>query len=331
MEISSLPSSQEVAPLIRGWVQQTPLLPLPRGDGGGESDIHLKLESLQETGSFKVRGAAAALLHLSEDAKRRGVVTCSSGNHGRAVAWMAQRLGIPATIFLPEWTDPSKVAAIRGLGCTVEVGGDSYDAAEGRARAHGAAHDLSWIDPFDDPWVIAGQGTVGVEVLEQLPHVGTILVPLSGGGLAGGIARAVKEVRPQVRVVAVSARNARVMWESVRGGRPISMPEEPTLASALAGGIGEANRWTFPLVQRWVDAHILVEEAAIAQAMAWAFRELKLVVEGGGAVTLAALRPLLAPPGRLPGPGPLVAIISGGNVDSAVLRRSLESDHHHPE
>ncbi len=299
---------------VRSLALRTPLLPVsPPGSEG--PTVALKLENLQVTGSFKVRGAASRLAVLTPAERRAGVVTCSSGNHGRAVAFVARRLGIPATVFVPRWVDPSKLAAIRAAGAEVRMEGDTYDEAESRALAVGASEGKVFVPPFDDPRVVAGQGTVGEEILEQLPRVGSVVVPLSGGGLAGGVGWAAKRRRPGVRIVAVSARRARVMLESLRAGRPVTMEEEETLAEALSGGIGAENRYTLPLVRAVVDDHVTVMEEEIAAAMAYAYRELRLVVEGGGAVGLAAL---LAD--RLPRdlPGPVVVVLSGGNVS---LRR----------
>lgn len=313
----------EALRVVRGLVPPTPLLRVPALDARAGVAVHLKLESLQATGSFKVRGAAAHVASLAPEVRARGVVTCSSGNHGRAVAWVARRMGVAATVFVPSWVDPSKRAAIAALGASVDDDAPTYDEAEARAMADARETGRAWVSPFDDPWVVAGQGTVALEILDALPDVASVVVPLSGGGLAGGIARALGERRSDARVVAVSARNARVMWESVRAGRPVTLEEEDTLASALAGGIGQDNRWTFPLIRDRVARHVLVDEDAIARAMAFAALRLHLVAEGGGAVGLAALlegtlREHLDPS------GPAVLVVSGGNVDGAVLADVVE-------
>lgn len=310
---------------VRDVVGPTPLLRAHDLDGlAGARPVWLKLECLQVTGSFKVRGAAAHLAALSPSERARGVVTCSSGNHGRAVAFVAERMGIPATVCVPAWVDPVKLDAIRAHGAEAVRAGESYDQAEQRARTLARERGLVLVPPFDDEWIAAGQATVALEILDDLPEVGEVAIPLSGGGLAGGMAEAFAARAPEVRVTAVSARRARVMWESLRAGRPLELPEEDTLATALSGGIGLDNRVTFALVRERVHRHLLVGEAAIAGAVRDGFRR-GLVLEGGGAVALAAIREgKLGPGGGAPNPhAPLVLVLSGGNLDVAVLARTL--------
>ncbi|KPJ94754.1 MAG: hypothetical protein AMS18_03090 [Gemmatimonas sp. SG8_17] len=272
--------------------------------------VVFKLESLQVTGSFKVRGAANRLLALTEEERARGIVTCSSGNHGRAVSYVAELLGIPATVCVPEWVDPVKLAAIKLHGAEAVLHGATYDEAEERSLEIARERGLSYIHPFDDPHIIAGQGTIGLELLEQFPGIDTVVVPLSGGGLISGVAVALKSHDAEIAVVAVSALNASVMVQSLNAGRPITVREDTTLASALSGGIDLNNKHTFRMVRDLVDEHIIVSEEDIRSAMVFAAEEHNLVVEGGGAVGIAAV--LGGHGGQL---GHNVAlVISGGNV-----------------
>ena len=295
---------------IRGLAWRTPVVPVGV-PAARRSDLWLKLESLQRTGSFKLRGAANRLLKLTPAERARGVVAVSSGNHGRAVAEVARILGTCATICVPDWTDPSKLRAIRAAGARLVRAGPSYDDAEERAARVAAAEGLALVHPFDDADVIEGQGTVGLELAEQLPGLREVIVPLSGGGLVAGVGLALK---PRgVRVVAVSARRASVMLQSLEAGRPLRMAEEETIASALSGGIGDDNRLTLRLVQAVVDEHVVVEEDDIRAAVRGAFHGHRLVVEGGGAVGLAALGSGYRPRGRA------AVIVSGGNIDGLAL------------
>ncbi len=286
---------------VYGLAWQTPVVPLP-GCGG----TWAKLENLQRSGSFKIRGALNRLADLSAEERLRGVVACSSGNHGRAVAEAARSLGVPATIVVPSWADPTKTEGIRQAGATLVVGGDTYDDAEAHADGLVASRGLVPIHPFDDAKVIEGQGTLALEIVEQCPEVREVIVPLSGGGLAAGIAAALSG--RGVQVTGVSAARAAVMHRSIEAGKPVSLEEEPTLASALAGGIGLQNRHTFELVRRHVARFILVGEEEIAAAIARAGMELKVVVEGGGAVGLAAVW------GGYQPTTPAVVVVSGGNI-----------------
>lgn len=324
-----MPVLHEVRERIRTHVRETPLVRCPLLDLR-ESPVWIKDETQQQTGSFKIRGAAAMLTALTPEEAERGVVTCSSGNHGRAVAWMASRLGIRATIFIPDWVDPVKLAAIRDTGADTVLAGSSYDDAEDAASAYAVTTRRVLVPPFDHPDVIAGQGSVGLEVLDQLPNVARVVVPLSGGGLVAGIGLALRERRSGAELWAVSAHNARVMRASLEAGRPVELPEEPTLAGALAGGIGRENRWTLSLVERLVDRHLEVDEERIAGAMAFLSRKADIRSEGGGAVGVAALlgrRAAQGSEGSAPTTvnGPTVVIVSGGNVDPSVLAGVLAS------
>jgi threonine dehydratase len=269
-----------------------------------------------------VRGAAACILGIEPARRRRGVVTCSSGNHGRAVAYVAERLGVPATVCVPTWVDPVKLAAIRGHGAEAILAGETYDQAEAVALELSRERGLTFVPPFDHPDVVAGQGTLALELLEQVPDVVEVAAPLSGGGLVAGIAAALAWKAPEVAVTAVTAWNARVMWESLRAGHPVELEEEETLAGALAGGIGLDNQVTFPLVRDHVTRHHIVREPAIRSAMAYGYRELGLVIEGGGAVALAAALEGLLDAGPQQD-GPLVVVLSGGNVATEVLQGVL--------
>jgi threonine dehydratase len=304
---------------VEPFVIRTPLLWDPWLTSRSGRATYLKLENLQTTGSFKVRGAANRILSLSERERDRGVVACSSGNHGRAVAHMAKALGVDATICVPEWADPVKVSAMIADGAEVLLAGDSYDLAEERAETICVDEGRTLIHPFDDPLVIAGQGTLGAEIVEVLPDVAEIVVPLSGGGLAGGVASAAKELQPALTITAVSAEKAAVMLASLEAGKPIDVPEEPTLAGALSGGIGLDNEYTFALVQDEVDRHIAVTEEDIVDAMAYALGRLHMVVEGGGAVALAAV--LSGGWSATSDLGPLVIVVSGGNLGPKGIAR----------
>jgi threonine dehydratase len=274
-------------------------------------EVHLKLETLQVTGSFKLRGATSHLLHLDPKARARGAVAVSSGNHARAVAHAARALGVPATLFMSSLVPQHKVAAVAALGAEVRIVGDSQDEAEVEALRLCEREGRPYLSPFDDPLVIAGQGTIGLEILEDLPEVDTVLVPLSGGGLISGVALALKSADPQIRMIGVTMDRGAAMYESQRAGRPVEVVEVRSLADALGGGIGASNRWTFAMVRDLVDEMVLVSEAEIAAAMRWCYREEAQIVEGGGAVGVAAL---LA--GKVQHLGQRVAVLlSGRNVD----------------
>ena len=305
---------------IAPYVRRTPVIRVPELEIPEGMRVLLKLENLQATGSFKLRGAANRMLAIPESERERGVVACSSGNHGRAVAHMAGVLDIPALICVPNWVDPVKKEGMERAGARVLLAGDSYDEAEARALDLAEAEGRIFVQPFDDPWVAGGQGTLGLEILEEVPELHTVLIPLSGGGLAGGMAYAIKEKNPRVRVVAVSAASARVMYESLRKGTPISMPEEETLAEALSGGIGLSNRYTLPLIRELVDEHILVDEKEIREAMLYAANQLHLLVEGGGAVALAAVLGRRCDALGEGGGLGLAALLSGGNVSLSRLQ-----------
>ncbi len=329
----------------------TPLLRDPWLSDDLERDVWLKAECLQATGSFKVRGAAARLESLGAEERRRGVVACSSGNHGRAVAYVAGRLGVPATVYVPEWVDPVKLEGILAGGAEAVREGATFDESEALALERAERDGLTYVSAYDDPWVIAGQGTLAAEVLERLDEPpGAFVVPLSGGGLVGGIAAALGGARNDVGrdrwwhgpqeeeregagegtggqrrtpvCLAASAEAAAVMLASVKAGHPVELPEEETLANALAGGIGLDNRYSFALVRDLVSGHATVSEDEIADAMRYAVARIRLVVEGGGAVGLASVLAGRWSDVELP-PGPLVVILSGGNVAADALARVL--------
>jgi threonine dehydratase len=307
-----------IAPVVR----RTPLVLSPALSERVESSVTLKLENLQETGSFKLRGAANKLLSLTPEQQKRGVIAVSTGNHGRAVSYVARRLGLRAVICLSEAVPRNKIEAMQRLGAEVVIHGHSYDEAMAQAARLQAEQGLTWVDPFDDPLVIAGQGTIGLELLEDLPDIDSAIVPLSGGGLISGVALALKTADPRIRVVGVSMERAPVMFHSLRAGKPIEMEEQPTIADALAGGIYLDNRHTFRLVRRYVDETLLVSEGEIAAGMAFALEQHHLVVEGGGAVAIAALLHR-----RIGALGRNVAlVISGGNVDSALLASVIQGE-----
>ncbi len=310
---------------VRALVPPSPLIRAGDLSERLEREVWLKLENLQVTGSFKVRGAAARMAALTPAERVKGVVTCSSGNHGRAVAWVARQLGVPAVVCVPGWVDPAKLSAIRATGAEARLVGESYDEAEVEADRIATEEGLTFVHPFDDEHVAAGQGTVAIEILEQCPGVAEVLVPLSGGGLAGGMAAAFAEGGKPGVVTAVSASAANVMLQSLKAGRPVSVSEEPTLASALAGGIGLANRISFALIRDLIDRHLQVGEGEIAGAIRYGFGELQMVLEGGGAVALAGLLgPWVTLAGRST-TGPMVVVLSGGNLDVGRLAEIVSS------
>ncbi|MGB3702427.1 MAG: hydroxyectoine utilization dehydratase EutB [Anaerolineales bacterium] len=300
---------------IRETVQRTPLIKSAWLSDFTGREIYLKLECLQVTGSFKIRGATNKILSLSEDERNRGVMAVSSGNHGRAMAYVARQYGLPAVICVSETVPENKVTAIQDLGAEVMVTGKTYDEATETALQVQQDRGLTMIHPFDDPDVIAGQGTIGLEIMNQLPDVETVIVPLSGGGLLGGIALALKSIQPGIETIGVSMDKGAAMIDSLKAGRVVEILEEPSLADALIGGLGPENRYTFKINQKYVDRTLLVSEHEIAAGMTFALDNEHLVVEGGGAVGIAAL---LAEKVTDLG-GKVALVISGSNVKMSTL------------
>lgn len=305
----------EARQLISPHIRKTPLLEMPELSALAGAPVLAKAENLQITGSFKIRGAANKLLHLTPQQKAKGVLTCSSGNHGRALSLMAQKLGVHAVVCITEAVPPNKRQAILDLGGELIVGGKTADDALIFADQLEVVRGLTMTHSFDDPNAIAGQGTIGLEIMEDAPQVDTFVIPLSGGSLLSGIALAVKSANPKARVIGVSMQRAPVMIESLKAGHVVEIPEEPTLADGLAGGIGLNNTWTFRYVQRLADETITVSEEEIANAMFHALHHHHLVLEGAGAVGLAAL---LAGKVKSSGQG-IAVVLSGGNVNLPVL------------
>jgi threonine dehydratase len=281
-------------------------------------EVWLKLECQQRTGSFKLRGALNRLLTLPPEACERGVLTCSAGNHGLGVAEAARVTGIAATVVVPENASPAKVAALRRAGVELIVTGADYDAAEAQAPALAAARGLTFISPYDDAAVIAGAGTVMLEIAQELPEAGTILVPVGGGGLAAGTGVVARAVNPALRVIGVQSEASPAMSAALAAGRLVPVATQPTLADGLAGNIAP-GAITFPLVRDHLDGVVAAPEEAIAAAMRAFLDEQHLIVEGSGAVGLAALQK-----GHLGGlPEPVVLIVSGGNVATEVIAALL--------
>jgi threonine dehydratase len=294
---------------IAGTAIETPLVPSPYLSSVVSQEILLKLEMTQPVGAFKLRGAANAIAGLPADVA--GVTCCSTGNHGRGIAFAARKKGIRAVIFMSKLVPQAKIDGIKALGAEVRIVGASQDEAQEECSRLVTDEGLIDISPYDDPTVIAGQGTIGLELLEQRPDLATVLVPLSGGGLAGGIALAVKSINRDVRVVGISMDRGPAMVESIRAGQPVDVEEFPSLADSLGGGIGLENRYSFALCRDYLDEMILVSEAEIYRGVQALYYEDRIVCEGGSAVGAAAL---LA--GKLPDlAGPTAMIISGRNID----------------
>ncbi len=305
-----LAARQRIAPVVtRTPLHQSVLLSERVG-----VPVYMKLENCQQTGSFKPRGAANKLLSLSDVEKDRGVITVSSGNHGRAVSYVSSKLGIKAMVCLAENVPANKVEGIKRYGAEVLSVGQSYDEATEHSERIQAERGLTFSSPFDDPQVIAGQGTIALEILEDQPGIDTLVVPLSGGGLISGIALAAKSINPAIRVIGVSMDRGPVMHASLKAGQIVVLEEEPSLADALVGGLGSNNHYTFELCRQLVDDSVLVSEEEIAEAMAFMLEGEHHVVEGGGAVGIAALLN-----GRIDVGEQVAVVVSGGNVDIPVL------------
>jgi threonine dehydratase len=278
--------------------------------------VHLKLEHRQTTGSFKLRGASNAIASLSAEERRRGVVAASTGNHGRALAHAAKLEGLRAVICMSRLVPENKVSEIRRLGADIRIVGNSQDDAQEEVDRLVAEEGLVMLPPFDHAAVIAGQGTVGLEMLDDVPDAATVVAPVSGGGLAAGVAAAIKGRKPSVRVIGVSMERGAAMKASLAAGKPVLVEEKPTLADSLGGGIGIENRLTFPMIRDLLDGIVLVSEDEIAAGIIHAYAEEREIVEGAGAVGIAAL---LA--GKILGEGPVVILMSGRNIDMALHRK----------
>lgn len=296
---------------IGPYIRPTPLLRSTMLSDRTNREIYIKWENQQQTGSFKLRGAANRICNLDEADKQHGVITVSTGNHGRGVAYVAQKMGIRAVICVPELVLPHKVAAMRQLGADVIIKGRTQDDTERFAAKLAREQGLTPISAFDDLDIIAGQGTIGLEILEACPQVDTVIAPLSGGGLLGGISLVMKYADPQIRTIGVSQALGPAMYLSLQAGHPVAVHEEPSLADSLLGGIGLENHYTLPLIRDLVDEIVLLDEAEIADAMRTVLQHEHQILEGGGSVGIGAL---LAAKGTLQGEH-IVVVASGGNAD----------------
>ena len=291
----------------------TPLVPSPFLTRAAGTDVFLKLEITQATGAFKLRGAANAIGLLPDGIA--GVTCCSTGNHGRGVAFAAARHGLRAVICMSSLVPQAKIDGIRALGAEVRIAGNSQDEAQEEADRLVRDEGLTEVAPFDALPVVAGQGTIGLELIEQLPELETVLIPLSGGGLAGGVGFALKRMKPSIRVVGITMERGAAMHAALRAGKPVEVTEVASLADSLGGGIGLANRHTFALCRDCLDDVVLVSEEEIYRAMQAHYHEDRIVCEGASAVGAAAL--MASKLGRVR--GPVASIITGRNVDMKVF------------
>jgi len=300
---------QRIAPVAR----VTPLI-----DASSQAGrlLLLKCENMQPAGAFKIRGAYNMVARLTDEQRRHGVITYSSGNHGQAMALAARELGAPAVVVMPTTAPAIKVEGTRSFGAEVIFEGTTSSDRRARAEAEASARGLTMVPPFDHEWIIAGQGTIGLEILEQRPDVAAVVVPIGGGGLAAGVAAAIKQTRPTVTVIGVEPAGAAKMRASLDAGHPVTLPSTATVADGLMPV--RPGDLTFDHVSKFADDVVTVSDESIIEAVLWAFNRAKVVAEPSGAASLAAvLTGAVDTRGRID--GPIVAIISGGNMGAEKL------------
>jgi threonine dehydratase len=319
MEFVTLEEIRAARERIKPAARYTPVVDVPwpafvKAPAGqarsGDLRLQLKCESLQPMGAFKIRGAFNMIAQLPKENLRRGVITYSSGNHGQAVAMAARQLGAPAVIVMPTTAPLVKVEGCKSYGAEVIMEGTTSLDRQKRAEQEASTRGLTMVPPFDHRQIIIGQGTMGLEILEQCPDVATVVVPVGGGGMASGVAAAIKLSKPSVRVVAVEPVGAPKMSTSLAAGHPVTLPSSKSIADGLMNL--RPGDITFAHIRKFIDEVVMVEEDAIASTVGWLFKNARLVVEPSGAVTTAAVALGL---GHLdPSTGPVVAVVSGGNV-----------------
>ncbi len=305
--------------VIAGRLHRTPLISSATLSARIGAPLYLKLESWQKTGSFKPRGVLNKIAALSQAERERGLVTASAGNHAQALAWAAGAEDIACTVVMPETAPAAKLAATQAYGGKIVLEPSTLTVFT-RAQALATEHGYTFVHGFDDPTIIAGQGTVGLEILDDLPNVGTVVVPIGGGGLIAGIAVAIKSRHPGVRIVGVEPEGAAAMWRSRQGGQPARLDKITTIADGLSAPF--AGEIPFTLVQQYVDDLVLVNDADILAAMTLILERCKLLVEPSGAAALAGL---LSGAVKVQPNAPVAIILSGGNIDAARLAQLLTS------
>ncbi len=316
----SLKNVYEARNRIKPYIRRTPLFESTQLSKISKANVKLKMENLQLTGSFKPRGVTNKLLSLSQAQIKRGVIATSTGNHGRAVAYIAREVGGRAIICISEGVPDNKKEAIRELGAEIIVGGKNFDEA---LRAMEQIVKKQGVEPFNsfrDPYIMAGHATIGLELLEDFPEIDTVIIPVADGVLLVGIAVVLKAADPSVKVVGVSMKRGAALIPSLRAGKIVDFEEKPTLADAIMGGLGPDGEFILDTVNRYIDETIMVSEEEIAEAMTFALNEHHQVIEGAGAVGIAALLNQ-----KVSGLGNNVAVVvTGGNVDTQTLLRIVQ-------
>jgi threonine dehydratase len=301
----TLSEFRHVRSTIQPYIRTTPLVPseIP--------GLYLKLENLQHTHSFKMRGAFARVLNLIEKGDKRTILTVSAGNHGQAIARAASIFKRACLVVVPVNAPRTKIEAIKNYGAELRLEGANYDDAEAwTLRLAKNTEDYVFVSPYDDDLVVAGQGTLGFEILEQLPGVSAVVIPIGGGGLAAGVATVIKHLRPEVRVVGVQAEASAAIYHSLKAGHMVRVPDLPSIADGIAGNI-ELETITFPIIQKYVDDLVLVSEEEIRTAIHDLLNREKLLAEGSAAAAYAAVTS-----GKVTPDGPIVSIITGANIDT---------------
>ncbi len=315
----TLKDVKEAESRIAGKIIRTPLIYSPTFSTMSGAEVYLKLESMQKAGSFKVRGAVNRILASNDVIGPAGVIAASAGNHAQGVAVAAGMAGVPATIVMPEWTSLSKQEAARGYGARVILAGTSLEESIDRAKELAGTEGMVFIHPYDDPAVIAGQGTIALEILADLPEVDRVLVPVGGGGLISGIAVALRGLRRSARVIGVQAEACPSARASQEKGGPVTVEAKDTIADGIR--VKRTGTLTFPLISDLVEEVVLVEEREILDAVLLLLERKKVLAEGAGAVPLAAL---LSGAAKITPGEKVVLVISGGNVDTFLLERILK-------
>ncbi len=317
----NLKNIQDARKAIAPFIKCTPLVQSQFLTSSCGCNVFLKLENMQITSSFKPRGVFNKLLHLSTEEKSKGIITASAGNHGQAVAYAAQKLNYYARVVVPRTTPKIKIDGIRKYGADLVLFGENYDEAEHEAKELARKDGCAYISPYNDELIIAGHGTVGLEILEALPEVETVLVPLGGGGLISGVSIAIKSSRPNVQVIGVQSKSSPIMYESLKAGKIVDVQKAKTksIAEGLSGNVGPI---TFAIAQKYVDSVVLVKEETLRHAVYLLWKYDKQVVEGSGAASVAPVmenNPLFK--------DKIVAsVVTGGNIDNDVFQSILKSE-----